>query len=181
MNRRLLDLWVGMFVALGFCALLFLALKVGNASSLQGDGATYTLNAEFENIGGLKVHAPVKSAGVVIGQVESIKLVAKKTASGKNAGNVAAVVLKVGKEFQFSKDTTTEILTSGLLGEQYVDLETGGDSNLLVDGDKLDPSLTSSAIVLERALTQFMLNKSDSSSPSSSSSAGAGKTKDPLE
>lgn len=153
MNRKLMDFWVGVFVASGFAALVFLALKAGNASTMQSESQTYTVIANFDNIGGLKPRAPVKSAGVVIGRVSSIAL--------DSIRSQAIVTMKIGKQYPFSKDTSAEILTSGLLGEQYVGLETGGDSVTLKDGDRLDPSLVSSAIIMERALTQFMLNKAD--------------------
>lgn len=169
MNRKLMDFWVGVFVASGFAALVFLALKAGNASTIQSDSETYVIKAEFDNIGGLKARAPVKSAGVVIGRVSGIALDSIKSQ--------AVVTMRIGKQYPFSKDTSAEILTSGLLGEQYVGLETGGDTTVLNDGDKLDPTLVSSAIIMERALTQFMLNKADEK-PSSGSAPAAD---DPLQ
>lgn len=169
MNRKLMDFWVGVFVASGFAALVFLALKAGNASTMQSESQTYTVIANFDNIGGLKPRAPVKSAGVVIGRVSSIAL--------DSIRSQAIVTMKIGKQYPFSKDTSAEILTSGLLGEQYVGLETGGDSATLKDGDRLDPSLVSSAIIMERALTQFMLNKADEKGATVPPPA----TKDPLE
>lgn len=167
MNRKLMDFWVGLFVVAGCAALIFLAFKVGNASNLQSEKNSYTVQAAFENIGGLKVRAPVKSAGVVIGRVDRIELDSKR--------HVAVVTMHIGKNYSFSKDTSAEILTSGLLGEQYVGLETGGDTTMLKDGDALDPALVSSAIIMERALTQFMLNKASEPSPDQ------GGAKDPLE
>lgn len=171
MNRKLMDFWVGVFVASGFAALVFLALKAGNASTLQSDSQTYSIVANFDNIGGLKVRAPVKSAGVVIGRVASISL--------DSIRNQAVVTMKIGQQYPFSKDTSAEILTSGLLGEQYVGLETGGDPQRLKNGDHLDPSLVSSAIIMERALTQFMLNKAAEKTPDSGNKPAA--EKDPLE
>ena len=147
MNRTVLDAWVGIFVAVGIGALFFLALKVGNASDSVGD--IYRVSAEFENIGGLKVRAPVKSAGVVVGRVSDIQFDAKKF--------VARVTLNVGKRYEFPKDTSVSILTSGLLGEQYVGMEAGGDSAVLKDGDKI--KLTQSAVVLEKLIGQFLYNK----------------------
>lgn len=172
MNRTLLDFWVGLFVAIGLAALLFLALKVGNAGSLQKESDTYTITAAFDNIGGLKTKAPVKSAGVVIGRVSNITLDSKR--------HQAIVTMKIGSEFPFSTDTSAEILTSGLLGEQYIGLESGGLNTNLKNGDALDPALVSSAIIMERALTQFMLDKSSEKSDSSSLH-NAPAEKDPLE
>lgn len=160
MNRKLLDFWVGLFVAAGLAALLFLALKVSNAGALQKASDTYSIKASFDNIGGLKAKAPIKSAGVVIGRVTDISLDTKR--------HQAVVTMSIGKQYPFSKDTSAEILTSGLLGEQYIGLETGGDTAMLNEGDQLDSSLVSSAIIMERALTQFMLDKSGEKSDSSS-------------
>lgn len=149
MDRTLLDLWVGIFVAAGIAALFVLALKVGNASTTFQTGATYSVVAEFDNIGGLKVRAPVKSAGVVVGRVDDIQFDSKKF--------TARVVLNIDKRYEFPKDTSVSILTSGLLGEQYVGLEAGGDSEVLKDGDTV--KLTQSAIVLEKLIGQFLYNK----------------------
>jgi len=149
MDRTLLDLWVGIFVAIGIAALFVLALKVGNAGTTFNTGATYHVNAEFDNIGGLKVRAPVKSAGVVVGRVEDIQFDGKKF--------VARVTLNLDKRYEFPKDTSVSILTSGLLGEQYVGLDAGGDSAILTDGDTV--KLTRSAVVLEKLIGQFLYNK----------------------
>ena len=149
MDRTLLDLWVGIFVAIGIGALFVLALKVGNASTTFNTGATYSVIAEFDNIGGLKVRAPVKSSGVVVGRVEAIQFDGKKF--------TARVVMNIDKRYEFPKDTSVSILTSGLLGEQYVGLEAGGDSAMLKDGDTV--KLTQSAVVLERLIGQFLYNK----------------------
>src|SRR3989338_8773385 len=116
MERTTLDLWVGVFVAAGVVAGMVLALKVGNMSSVNL-GDSYELQAEFENIGGLKVRAPVKSAGVVVGRVTEIRFDTNKYE--------AVVVMKVDRRFQFPKDTSASIMTSGLLGEQYVGLDAG--------------------------------------------------------
>jgi phospholipid/cholesterol/gamma-HCH transport system substrate-binding protein len=149
MDRTLLDLWVGIFVAIGIAALFVLALKVGNAGTTFNTGATYRINAEFDNIGGLKVRAPVKSAGVVVGRVEDIQFDGKKF--------IARVTLNVDKRYEFPKDSSVSILTSGLLGEQYVGLDAGGDSAILKDGDTV--KLTQSAVVLEKLIGQFLFNK----------------------
>jgi len=149
MNRTVLDLWVGIFVAVGIAALLVLALKVGNASTTFNVGETYRVNAEFDNIGGLKVRAPVKSAGVVVGRVDDIHF--------ENQRFMARVVMKIDRRYQFPKDTSVSIFTSGLLGEQYIGLDAGGDNAMLKDGDTL--KITQSAVVLEKLIGQFLYNK----------------------
>lgn len=149
MDRTLLDLWVGIFVAAGIAALFVLALKVGNASTTFNTGATYSLIAEFDNIGGLKVRAPVKSSGVVVGRVDDIQFDSKKF--------TARVVMNIDKRYEFPKDTSVSILTSGLLGEQYIGVEAGGDSAMLKEGDTI--KLTQSAVVLEKLIGQFLYNK----------------------
>ncbi len=149
MERSTLDLWVGLFVCAGIGALLILAMKVGNMGSIAIGSDSYTLYANFDNIGGLKPRAPVKSAGVVVGRVSSIIF-------DNNKFN-ARVEMNVEKNYQFPKDTTASILTSGLLGEQYVGLEAGGDSANLANGDTL--KLTQSAVVLEKLISQFLYSK----------------------
>jgi phospholipid/cholesterol/gamma-HCH transport system substrate-binding protein len=149
MDRTLLDLWVGIFVASGIAALFVLALKVGNASTTFQTGATYSIVAEFDNIGGLKVRAPVKSSGVVVGRVDDIQFDSKKF--------TARVTLNIDRRYEFPKDTSVSILTSGLLGEQYVGLEAGVDSAMLKEGDTV--KLTQSAVVLEKLIGQFLYNK----------------------
>lgn len=148
MKRSTIDAWVGAFVALGLAGLLFLALKVGNMASFSTD-QTYQVLAKFANIGGLKVRAPVKSAGVVVGRVADIRF--------DNESYEALVTLNVSAGYQFPKDTAAKILTSGLLGEQYVGLEAGGDGVMLKNGDRL--RLTQSAVVLENLISQFLFNK----------------------
>jgi len=149
MDRTLLDLWVGIFVAIGIGALFVLALKVGNASTTFNTGATYSIVAEFDNIGGLKVRAPVKSSGVVVGRVDDIQFDGKKF--------TARVTMNIDKRYEFPKDSSVSILTSGLLGEQYLGLEAGGDSVMLKDGEIV--KLTQSAVVLEKLIGQFLYNK----------------------
>jgi phospholipid/cholesterol/gamma-HCH transport system substrate-binding protein len=144
----MLDLWVGVFVVAGIAALVILAFKVGNMSSMGG-GETYVINANFDNIGGLKPRAPVKSAGVVVGRVTAI--------SFNNDRFTAKVSMAIEKNYQFPKDTTASILTSGLLGEQYIGLEGGGDDQMLKAGDNL--RLTQSAVVLEKLISQFLFDK----------------------
>ena len=145
----MLDLWVGIFVASGIGALFVLALKVGNASTTFNTGATYSIIAEFDNIGGLKVRAPVKSSGVVVGRVDDIQFDGRKF--------IARVVMNIDKRYAFPRDTSVSILTSGLLGEQYIGLEAGGGSEMLKDGDTV--KLTQSAVVLEKLIGQFLYNK----------------------
>lgn len=148
MNRKVLDLWVGVFVAIGFLSLLFLALKVGNLSG-SNFAETYVLQAKFDNIGGLKVRGPVKSAGVVVGRVSEIHL--------DPESYEAVVTMTVDTRFKFPKDTFASILTSGLLGEQYIGLDVGGDEKMLSSGDAI--SKTQSAVVLEKLISQFLFNK----------------------
>ena len=148
MSRKLLDIWVGFFVVIGFAALLFLALRVGNLSSANF-AETYQLTARFDNIGGLKVRGPVKSAGVVVGRVAEIRL---------DPGSYEAqVTLTIDSRYRFPKDTFASILTAGLLGEQYIGLDAGGDEKMLKDGDVVGK--TQSAVVLEKLISQFMFNK----------------------
>ena len=148
MNRKVMDLWVGFFVLLGFAGILFLALRVGNVSSANFS-ETYQLTAKFDNIGGLKVRGPVKSAGVVVGRVTEI---------GFDSQTYEAVVtLTIDGRYRFPKDTFASILTAGLLGEQYIGLDAGGDEKMLKGGDTF--SKTQSAVVLEKLISQFMFNK----------------------
>ena len=148
MSRKLLDLWVGFFVVFGFAALLFLALRVGNLSS-SNFADTYQLTAKFDNIGGLKVRGPVKSAGVVVGRVSEIHF--------DQESYEAVVTLTIDGRYRFPKDTFASILTAGLLGEQYIGLDAGGDERQLKSGDVV--AKTQSAVVLEKLISQFMFNK----------------------
>lgn len=148
MNRALLDLWVGIFVVAGIGALMFLALKVGSMNTVDAKDS-YQVTALFENIGGLKARAPVKSAGVVVGRVSSINFDDKTYE--------AEVTFNLDKRYSFPTDTTASILTSGLLGEQYIGLEAGGESVKLKNGDRL--KLTQSAVVLENLIGQFLYSK----------------------
>jgi len=148
MKRTTVDLWVGVFVTAGVAALLTLALKVGNATSVSASEG-YIVSGQFDNIGGLKPRAPVKSAGVVVGRVVSIAFDDQKF--------TARVTMRIDKRYAFPKDTSASILTSGLLGEQYVGLDAGGDTTTLKDGDEL--KLTQSAIVLEKLIGQFLYGK----------------------
>jgi len=148
MARSTLDLWVGIFVAIGLGALLFLALKVGNLASFSTE-ETYRVEARFTNIGGLKVRAPVKSAGVVVGRVADIGF--------DNESYEAVARLTIEKRYAFPRDSSAKILTSGLLGEQYIGLEAGADAHMLKDGERI--RITQSAVVLENLISQFLFNK----------------------
>lgn len=148
MTRKELDLWVGLFVVIGIGAMLFLSLKVANLASFSASD-TYSVAAKFDNIGGLKVRAPVKSAGVVVGRVGEVRF--------DNESFEAVVVLNLDGRYKFPRDTSAKILTSGLLGEQYIGLTAGGDSVNLKSGDTL--RITQSAVVLENLIGQFLYNK----------------------
>lgn len=148
MNRTILDLWVGFFVTIGIAALLFLALKVGNLSSAHMS-ETYVLQAKFDNIGGLKVRGPVKSAGVVVGRIADIKF--------DPATYEAVVTMTIDGRYHFPKDTFASIFTAGLLGEQYVGFDAGGDEKMLQAGDTI--AKTQSAVVLEKLISQFLFSK----------------------
>ena len=148
MQRKSLDVWVGLFVLLGAAAVLFLALKAGNLSSFSF-APTYQVIAKFDNIGGLKPQAPVKSAGVVVGRVADIRFDDKSFQ--------ASVALNLDSAYQFPKDSSLKILTSGLLGEQYIGISPGGDVKNLAAGDKI--TSTQSAVVLEDLISQFLYSK----------------------
>ena len=148
MNRTVVDLWVGFFVAIGIAAVFFLAVKVGNLSSAHLS-ETYTLQAKFDNIGGLKVRGPVKSAGVVVGRIVDIRF--------DSSSYEAVVTMNVDGRYQFPKDTIAAIYTAGLLGEQFVGLEVGGDEKMLQSGDTV--TKTQSAVVLEKLISQFLFSK----------------------
>lgn len=156
MNRATIDLWVGIFVAIGLGSLLFLALKVGNLAS-SNVGETYHLEAKFDNIGGLKVRGAIKSAGVVVGRVTEIRLDPKEY--------VAVIGMQIDSRYQFPRDTFATINTSGLLGEQYIGLEIGGDPDMLKNGEAIKK--TQSAVVLEKLISQFMFNKASEDTASS--------------
>lgn len=150
MKRATIDLWVGIFVAIGLASVAFLSLQVANLTSSNGS-QTYSLYAEFDNIGGLKPKAPVKSSGVVVGRVTTVEL---------NPENYRArVTLAMDARFTFSRDASAEILTAGLLGEQYIGLTQGGDEEVLKEGSRI--ALTSSALVLEQLIGKFMTNMAE--------------------
>ncbi len=154
MSRAWLDLWVGLFVVAGIGALMFLALKVGSMNTVN-KADSYQVIAHFDNIGGLKVRAPVKSAGVVVGRVTAINF--------DDKSYEAEVTISLDKRYAFPRDSSASILTSGLLGEQYIGLEAGGDSLKLANGDRV--KLTQSAVVLENLIGQFLYSKAQEGAP----------------
>ena len=148
MGKKSIEIMVGLFVVLGIVGVLFLALKAANLGSFSS-GDTYTLTARFDNIGGLKARAPVRSAGVTVGRVASITLDAK-TYQG-------VVRMELQRDVQFPSDSSARILTSGLLGDQYVGLEPGAEEKVFVAGDTIKQ--TQSAVVLESLISQFLFSK----------------------
>jgi phospholipid/cholesterol/gamma-HCH transport system substrate-binding protein len=153
-----LDVWVGLFVLLGAAAVLFLALKAANLLTLNFQ-STYNVTARFDNIGGLKRQAAVKSAGVVVGRVESVSFDDKTFQ--------ATVTLALQSSYKFPKDSSLKILTSGLLGEQYIGIEAGSEADNLAAGDRIQS--TQSAVVLENLISQFLYNKAAEPTPAQGS------------
>jgi len=151
MSNEKVDVWVGLFVLLGAVALVFLALRAGNLSSFTL-ADTYSVQARFENIGGLKIRAPIKSSGVVVGRVADIRF--------DDTTYQAVVTFGLEKSFEFPADSSASILTSGLLGEQYIGLDAGGEDRMLASGD--DIFMTQSAIVLEQLISQFLYGTAES-------------------
>ncbi len=149
MNKRSMEILVGLFVALGVLALLFLALKAANLTSFTTTGASYTVQARFDNIGGLKARAPVRSAGVNVGRITAITL-DRQTFQG-------VVTMELSADVAFPKDSSAKILTAGLLGDQYIGLEPGGSEQNLAAGDVI--TQTQSAIVLENLIGQFLFSR----------------------
>lgn len=150
MQRSRNDLWVGLFVMLGAVALVFLALQSANLLSLNFQSG-YRVVAKFDNIGGLKPQAAVRSAGVVVGRVESIAF--------DDKSYQARVTLSLESRYAFPKDSSLKILTSGLLGEQYIGIEAGADEQNLAEGDSVGS--TQSAVVLENLIGQFLYGKAE--------------------
>lgn len=148
MERSKNDVWVGLFVVIGALAILFLALQAANLLNLSFQ-RTYQVVAKFDNIGGLKPKAAVKSAGVVVGRVASITFDDKSFQ--------ARVTLSLEERYAFPKDSSLKILTSGLLGEQYIGIEAGADDKNLAQGDTV--AATQSAVVLENLISQFLYSK----------------------
>ncbi len=148
MRKSAIDVWVGIFVAIGLLAALFLSFKVGNMNAVSFQ-PPYTITAPFDNISGLKPRAPVKSAGVVVGRIADIRF--------DDTTYQATVTMTLERSYQFPKDSAAKILTSGLLGEQYVGLEAGGSDQMLAQGNMI--TQTQSAVVLENLISQFLYNK----------------------
>ena len=168
MQRSKNDIWVGLFVLIGAAAVLFLSLKSANLLSFNFD-STYKVVAKFDNIGGLKTGSAVRSAGVVVGRVESITFDDKTYQ--------ARAMLAIQSKFAFPKDSSLKILTSGLLGEQYIGMEAGADEKNLVQGDTI--KATQSAVILENLISQFLFSKASEggSSPSSGANSPNGNKK----
>ena len=160
MGRSKNDLWVGLFVLIGLAALVFLALQSANLLSLNFQRG-YRITANFDNIGGLKPKAAVRSAGVVVGRVADIRF--------DDERYQARIVLDMDTRFKFPKDSALKILTSGLLGEQYIGIEAGASDQNLAAGDNV--TATQSAVVLENLISQFLYN----SAANNASSGGSGK------
>ncbi len=150
MTREKTDFWVGLFVLLGLIALVFLALRAGNLSSFSF-APTYQVQAHFDNLGGLKQRAPVKSSGVVVGRVAGIGF--------DNQRYQAVVTLDLEQNYEFPADSSASILTSGLLGEQYIGLTPGGDEKMLAQGSTIQ--YTQSAVVLEELISKFLYSSAD--------------------
>ncbi len=148
MKRTTIDLWVGIFVALGGAALVFLSFQVATQSTFSRN-STYSVSARFDDLGGLKVQAPVKSAGVLVGRVTGIRFV--------NDDFEAEATLAIDKRYSFPTDSSAKILTSGLLGDQYVGLAPGAEEETLADGGTVE--FTQGAIVLEKLIGQFLYGK----------------------
>jgi len=155
MSKKSIEILVGLFVLLGALALLFLALKAANLASFSGGAETYAVTARFDNIGGLKPRAPVRSAGVNVGRVTAITL-DTQTYQG-------VATLEIRQDVLFPKDSSAKILTAGLLGDQYIGIEPGGDPNNLAQGDVI--TQTQSAVVLENLIGQFLFNKAADGGP----------------
>jgi phospholipid/cholesterol/gamma-HCH transport system substrate-binding protein len=164
MGKKSIETLVGFFVLLGLLGLIFLAMKAANLGNVGGSD-TYSLQARFDNIGGLKPRAPVRTAGVVVGRVKSIGLDPKSFQG--------VVTMEIERGYQFPKDTAAKILTAGLLGDQYIGLEPGGDDKNLAAGETL--AQTQSAVVLENLIGQFLTGKAADagSAPEGASAAAA--------
>jgi phospholipid/cholesterol/gamma-HCH transport system substrate-binding protein len=168
MQRSKNDIWVGLFILIGGAAILFLALKSANLLSLNFD-SSYKVTAKFDNIGGLKPRAAVKSGGVVVGRIDSISFDDKRYQ--------ASVSMAMESRYVFPKDSSLKILTSGLLGEQYIGIEPGSSDKNMVGGDVIKN--TQSAVVLENLISQFLYSKAADSSAGSGSAPAAASPVNP--
>ena len=164
MQRSKNDVWVGLFVLIGAVAILFLALQSANLLTLSFQ-TSYNVNAKFDNVGGLKPKAAVRSAGVVVGRVESI--------SFNDKTFQADVTLALQNRYSFPKDSSLKILTSGLLGEQYIGIEAGAEEKNLQAGDTI--TATQSAVVLENLISQFLFSKAAEPAAAPAATASAAK------
>jgi len=154
-SRKSVEIWVGIFVALGIAALLILSMKVSHLGDVFADKG-YTIIAKFDNIGGLKVKSPVKMGGVRIGRVTSI--------SFNDTEYMAIITMQIeGQYTKIPTDTSASIFTAGLLGEQYIGLDAGGEDEYFENNGELDPGLTQSAVILEKLIGQFLYNMASSS------------------
>ncbi len=163
MGKKSIEILVGLFVLLGILGLVFLSLKAANLTTFSS-GDTYTLQARFDNIGGLKARAPIRSAGVTVGRVTSITL-DTQTYQG-------VVTMGISRSYQFPRDTSAKILTAGLLGDQYVGLEPGADEKMLAAGDPIKQ--TQSAVVLENLIGQFINSRAAEAGSVNAAPAGNG-------
>ena len=164
MGRSKNDLWVGLFVLIGLAALVFLALQSANLLSLPFQRG-YRITANFDNIGGLKPKAAVRSAGVVVGRVADIRF--------DDERYQARIDLDMDTRFKFPKDSALKILTSGLLGEQYIGIEAGASDQNLAAGDNV--TATQSAVVLENLISQFLYNSAAGNASAGGKGASADK------
>ena len=169
---KMLEIWVGVFVALGILGLFFVAMEVSNLGEFRSAEGSYRIKAHFGNIGGLRVRAPVSMAGVTVGRVERI---------GFDEQRYEAVVdIRVDPAFKkLPEDTSASILTAGLLGEQYIGLSPGGSDVYLGEGDEIE--LTQSAVVLEQLISRFLFNKAEEGKgdPKAASAAAADQAQVP--
>ncbi|MGX2040943.1 outer membrane lipid asymmetry maintenance protein MlaD [Methylocaldum sp. MU1018] len=169
---KAVEIWVGLFVAAGLIALFFLAMQVSNLAELKSDDDSYKIVARFENIGSLRVRAPVSMAGVRVGRVNAI--------SFDNQTYEAVVEMRIEPEYNtLPIDTSASILTAGLLGEQYIGLTPGGSDEHLANGDEIE--LTQSAIVLEQVISRFLFNKAEGGGDNKSGGEGGGSAAAPVE
>lgn len=167
-QAKVLETWVGAFVAMGIVALFFMAMQVSNLGEIRTDSKSYRITARFSNAGSLKARAPVSMAGVRLGRVESIRF--------DKESYDAVVEMRIDVQYDsLPADTTASILTQGLLGEQYVGLTPGADSEYLKDGDELE--LTQSALVLEEVISRFLFNKAEGDGKPKGEGADANEAK----